>query len=261
MESAVLNTFIVKTVIKSIAYRCAPALARPVDEWRWMRRQADALVARLQHVRDVDQLVEAVCECEAFRPLQNRAEIAALLTRLSAIRPRIICEIGGANGGTLCLFSRMADSAGRLLSIDIAYSTARIAAARRFAGPRQEIECWRTDSQAASTAERVRRWLGEDRIDVLFIDGDHSLNGIQTDYRLYTPLVREGGLIVFHDIVHDWRTRFGIVTSSDVGQVPAFWASLRASGAVTEEIVDDAEQDGFGLGLMIAGVGVRGMAS
>jgi predicted O-methyltransferase YrrM len=38
-------------------------------------------------------------------------------------------------------------------------------------------------------------------IDLLFIDGDHSYNGVRADWQLFGPKVRSGGLILFHDYV------------------------------------------------------------
>ena len=35
--------------------------------------------------------------------------------------------------------------------------------------------------------------------DLLFIDGDHEHAGVALDYERFSPLVRAGGLIVFHD--------------------------------------------------------------
>jgi len=37
-------------------------------------------------------------------------------------------------------------------------------------------------------------------IDLLFIDGDHQYASVLTDWLLYSPLVKKGGLIAFHDI-------------------------------------------------------------
>lgn len=39
-------------------------------------------------------------------------------------------------------------------------------------------------------------------IDFLFIDGDHSEAGVCLDFQMYSPLVRKGGIIVFHDVVY-----------------------------------------------------------
>lgn len=37
--------------------------------------------------------------------------------------------------------------------------------------------------------------------DFLFIDGDHSYEGVRKDWEMYSPLVKKGGLICFHDTV------------------------------------------------------------
>jgi hypothetical protein len=36
-------------------------------------------------------------------------------------------------------------------------------------------------------------------IDVLFIDGDHSYNGVKTDFELYSKLLTKNGVIFIHD--------------------------------------------------------------
>lgn len=38
-----------------------------------------------------------------------------------------------------------------------------------------------------------------DKIDFLFIDGDHSVEGCKTDFDLYSPKIVSGGFIAFHD--------------------------------------------------------------
>jgi hypothetical protein len=42
-----------------------------------------------------------------------------------------------------------------------------------------------------------------DKIDILFIDGDHSLDGVLNDFNLYKDLVNVGGYIVFDDYYDD----------------------------------------------------------
>ena len=51
-----------------------------------------------------------------------------------------------------------------------------------------------------STAVKVQNILGDNKLDFLFIDGDHRYEAIKSDYEMYSPLVREGGVIGFHDI-------------------------------------------------------------
>jgi predicted O-methyltransferase YrrM len=42
-----------------------------------------------------------------------------------------------------------------------------------------------------------------DKIDLLFIDGDHSIKGCVADFELYSPKVVRGGFIAFHDYYED----------------------------------------------------------
>jgi predicted O-methyltransferase YrrM len=38
-------------------------------------------------------------------------------------------------------------------------------------------------------------------LDLLFLDGDHTFEGVAQDFTMWGPLVRKGGLIAFHDTV------------------------------------------------------------
>lgn len=40
----------------------------------------------------------------------------------------------------------------------------------------------------------------QDKFDIIFIDGDHSYDGVKSDYLGSLPLLRENGYLVFHDI-------------------------------------------------------------
>ena len=42
----------------------------------------------------------------------------------------------------------------------------------------------------------------EKKIDYLFIDGDHSYQGVKTDWDLYSPFLKPGSIVAFHD--KDW---------------------------------------------------------
>ncbi|MBI4354235.1 MAG: class I SAM-dependent methyltransferase [Candidatus Omnitrophica bacterium] len=59
-------------------------------------------------------------------------------------------------------------------------------------------------------------------VDLLFIDGDHQYASVLTDWLLYSPLVKPGGLIAFHDV--------GLTVPGHYG-VPEFLARL-AAGAI-----------------------------
>jgi len=55
------------------------------------------------------------------------------------------------------------------------------------------------ESTAPWTMQQLIEELNGEKIDLLFIDGDHSYAGEMADYQLYSPLVRDGGIIALHD--------------------------------------------------------------
>jgi cephalosporin hydroxylase len=68
----------------------------------------------------------------------------------------------------------------------------------------------RGDSHSEETADRVREIVGHIPVGLLFIDGDHAYEGVKRDWELYSPLVKPGGWIAFHDIVDGPRTGGGV---------------------------------------------------
>ena len=112
---------------------------------------------------------------------------------------------------------------------------------RSFARTQQTICLVRSDSHSPSTLEQVSRLL-DGGIDFLFIDGDHTYEGVRADFEMYSPLVREGGLIALHDIVQG--------PHETVGDVPRFWNELRARETSADEIVADHRQGGWGIGVI-----------
>jgi predicted O-methyltransferase YrrM len=183
-------------------------------------------------------------------PAQVYGEILELLNIVDEIKAKVILEIGTANGGTLFLFSRIAPGDAIIVSIDLpggrfggGYPAWRTLLYKSFALPGQKIYLLRADSHKEDTFEQVKAILDGRKIDFLFIDGDHAYEGVKTDFEMYSPLVRKGGIIAFHDIVPgEWES---------VGGVPKFWKEVKSYYRDSErEIVHDRSQGGFGIGLL-----------
>lgn len=239
-----------KQLVKRTAYRLAPTWARACDERMWFKSRTRRLLK-----------VAARCGTNAERyaalrgvglgALQKEKEIVPLLDAISAIEPRRLCEIGSYDGGTLFLFAQAAHPSAHLISLDLEFGGGRGRYFPTFARPGQRVTCIQADSHQASTRDLVGNQLGNEQLDVLFIDGDHSLDGVTRDFELFSPLVRKGGLIAFHDIVPDYRTRFGTPTASNGGEVWKLWESLKARCPQTQEFFEQGpEQDGYGIGLI-----------
>jgi cephalosporin hydroxylase len=224
----------------------ASTLAAELDQ----RSQAVALSAASGGGTDVGRTVDLAFRFPGVAPNQNRSEIAALLERLAARRPAVLCEIGTAEGGTLFLFARVARPDARLLSIDLRNTPGRAERLRSLVRPGQQLTCFEGNSHDVEVVRRFRDWLGSDRLEFLFIDGDHTVEGVERDFEIYGPSVRDGGLVAFHDIVPDFRTRYGVDTGNDAGGVAMYWQRLKSRYPRAVELVEHRLQDGRGIGLI-----------
>ena len=144
---------------------------------------------------------------KSIKPMQSLYEISQLYTMLLARRPKVVVEIGTCHGGTLYLWCQAADPGATLISIDLpagefggGYVDARAGLYQLFAREGQALHLLRSDSHATATFEKVQQVLGSRPVDFLFIDGDHTYQGVKQDFLLYRPLVAPDGCIALHDI-------------------------------------------------------------
>ena len=203
-------------------------------------------LARRADASDLRLCCEELWKYEDFRPLQVQEEIARLSEIVKALAPAAVCEIGSAGCGTTFLFARAAAPGSLVVSLDLELEEARRRAAALFAREGQRVVCLRADSHQPETVLEVERMLAGRPLDFLFIDGDHSYEGVRLDFEMYSPLVRPGGLIAFHDIV---PLAEGDVAHT-VGGVPRFWRELKARHPSAQEIVAGPGQSAFGIGLV-----------
>ena len=150
----------------------------------------------------------------SLRALQHRSEVTELVREVAEHEPATVMEIGSANGGTLYVWARTLESVETLLSADLGYR-GREGLYEYFAAESGcSLRCIEGDSHGDRTGRAVRETLDGDRIDFLYIDGDHSYEGVKADFETYEPLVADDGIIGLHD-----------VETSGTG-VPRFWAEL-----------------------------------
>ena len=221
------------------------------------------LQERRQRVHSVEELYDFVNAFNyrgiSITSWQKKAEIVSLLHLVAQASPGSIGEIGTASGGTLFMLSQVAAPNATIVAVDLPggrfggessfmgrrYPGWRARLYRGFARDGQTIHVVRADSHDISTVKGVQARLVEGKLDFLFIDGDHSYEGVQRDFELYSPLVREGGLVALHDIVPSGPGRQG-----DPGDVPAFWREIRERHRVEAEYVEDWEWGSCGIGVL-----------
>lgn len=138
-------------------------------------------------------------DCYGTWTQQDERELWFLIEEVSKINPKNILEIGSSHGGTLIFWDQMATIGGKIVSVD--YNTNH-GITLDFSNARSNIIFLRLDSHDQKTLETVKSVFDSD-IDFLFIDGDHTYEGVKQDYEMYSSLVRPGGLIGFHDVIYD----------------------------------------------------------
>ena len=136
----------------------------------------------------------------SVRPQQSRREHRRFVERIDDFGPDVVVEVGTAEGGTLYPWIRAIEPAA-VVSVDVTFLNRNLEFYRAFGADRDtDVTLLRADSQRESTRDRLVEALDGREIDFLFIDADHRYEGVKRDFELYEPLVRDGGLVAFHDI-------------------------------------------------------------
>lgn len=185
---------------------------------------------------------------------QNLAEFEGLLKEYVKLKPSKVIEIGSLYGWTLQHFIFYAEDKSTILSIDLPV--------RNFVGPND----WRVtkqednyknlwpkwakeknsklylipeESQNLSTLEKTKDIFNNEPVDFLFIDGNHLYSAVKKDYEMYSPLVRKGGIVAFHDI--------GV---NEEGGAHIFWEEVKNKHSSYKEFLYDKNKE-KGIGMLI----------
>lgn len=189
-----------------------------------------------------------------IKPMQVHSEIRPLMTFVEAQQPKVFVEIGTARGGTLFLFCSVLPRDATIVSIDMpggkygGYYKFRRLLYRTFARGNQKIHFIQADSHLVSTRQKVEKILDGRVIDFMFIDGDHTYDGVKKDVELYEPIVK--GYITFHDICakRPWTEWY-----KNMKFIPDYWQEVKKEDSI--EIVDDWNQRNE-KGDLWAGIGI-----
>ena len=140
--------------------------------------------------------------------MQKVKELSSLISFLKKRKLNVIVEIGTARGGTFYAWCKIAQPKAVIISIDLpngifggGYTLNDVKKFRKYKQSKQELYFLRNDSHKQSTKKKLIKILNGNKIDFLMIDGDHRYAGVKKDFQLYSPLVKQNGIIAFHDIL------------------------------------------------------------
>ncbi len=138
--------------------------------------------------------------------MQNRYEIQNAVEFVKNLNIKNFMEIGTNQGGTFYCWSKICVEDGLKISVDLAHGawgTVNFDIEHRnniLKGLGSNVHIINGDSHSEEIYQKVKNVVGNNKLDFLFIDGDHSHLGVKLDYHMYKEFVKKDGWIGFHDI-------------------------------------------------------------
>jgi predicted O-methyltransferase YrrM len=152
-----------------------------------------------------------------------------------SLRPEVIVEIGSARGRSTCglALACRQNGHGKVYAIDPHGTNSwseggQMKTTEHFLRERlkrYELEPW-CEVIRASSQEAARQWSRP--IDMLFIDGDHTFEGVSNDFEAFRPWLSENALVIFHDTSWEHHKDHKYYRA-DIG-VPAYLDKLQRAG-------------------------------
>lgn len=221
--------------------------------WRMARsiQQAVRSANRISDQFSAESAIEFLYSdlAREIRPWQYREELELLAEEIEKRQPRTILEIGTASGGTLFLASRLTGDDALIISIDLpdgefggGYPKWKSPLYHSFKRKNQTMELVRGDSHTAEVLSQVAKYLDGRAVDYLFLDGDHTYEGVKQDFEAYSKFLAPDAFVAFHDIVSD-------KTNPPNHFVSVFWEEVKQQYP-HKEFIRDRTQSKLGLGVL-----------
>jgi predicted O-methyltransferase YrrM len=181
-------------------------------------------------------------EMEAFHQItthltsREKIKLYSLVRRLARLgQPLAILEIGSYLGAsTAFLAGGLGAHQGKVICVDT-WKNGGMSEGERDTESEfksntssfgEKVRAIRGCSIDPQVVDAVRSEAGS--IDLIFIDGDHSYEGVYGDWCAYSPMLRSGSLVVLHDI--GWAEGVQRVLKDDIrlkvgseGRLPNLW--------------------------------------
>ena len=185
-------------------------------------------------------------EFKKYKTQQTPAEFKWLLEKFVDINPQRILEIGPKFGGCTKFFYDFMSNKSRLYTLDI---QERQWTWKKEYKPGKILVKINGDSTHIETIRRLALMLDGDKLDFIFIDGDHTYEAVKLDFRNYLNMTRKGSIIAFHDIYLRLRDPENIDKDGFHGSVTRLWEELKREYKTEEywNSITDPNSTGIGI--------------
>lgn len=176
--------------------------------------------------------------------LQHESELQEFLEIYKEIKPKNIAEIGSFYGGTLWFFIKNNPHLEKIIVIDMPippsderYNEMIVAKEQwiQWISEYTKFQNYEGNSHETTLIAAVKDNNIYNDVDMLHIDGDHTYEGVKSDFENFKSLVKPGGIIVFHDVV-------------GIPDVAKFWNEVKE--IYPETFREISHDGGWGIGIL-----------
>ncbi len=156
-------------------------------------------------------------------------EYASLMQFVRSFQPKSYLEIGIGNGGSWFLMSYFLKN-----SLEISHAVDNLSYGKQINQQKADIESIK--KYLSSSISDVNFFHSsstnfltncDNKYNVIFIDGDHSYEGVKSDYEFSKKLLHKEGMFIFHD-----------VNSDNSPGVKKLWSELKQAYPCYKEFVE-----------------------
>lgn len=175
---------------------------------------------------------------------QKPTELVMLTNYLNNKGIKKILEIGTATGGTAMYWANWVLDDGIVYTLDNRNDN------KCYKGTMYEQKIVEMVGDTHDIAFKFEVFNKVGPVDLLFIDGDHSYEGVREDFFSFYPLVRRGGFIALHDIVDsEYHRERGCF-------VAKFWKEIDVWHCTKSQFIETREIPGVNTPVLSMGIGL-----
>jgi Methyltransferase domain len=172
--------------------------------------RVDPRLSRCQPLATASEIDEILALRSKFRVGDYHDPYVNDVTRAFRLmhEKKFYLEIGTFDRGNLAYMSTLLSDDAVLIGVDTQDEPKRDSLLRSFLKPGQIYHSVVGSSRSRQVVDQVRSLIGEDRLDGIFIDGDHTAYGALSDYANYESMASDDGAIFLHDSVWEGNAQY-----------------------------------------------------